>query len=93
MPKRREQVDAGEPAGAVERLVTMLHRLGACRPSIRSARRSSEVLEQRRRRFIGLREEEALAELAAEFAQRGDLLGPLDALGDDLEVEAVCRAR
>ena len=40
-----------------------------------------------------LGEQEALAELAAEFAKRGDLLGQLDPLGDDVEAEARSRAR
>src|SRR4249920_1475711 len=46
-----------------------------------------EVLEER---FVvhRLGEQEALAELAAEIAERGDLLGQLDALCDDVEVEA-----
>ena len=55
----------------------------------RGRARETDGLERRCRPA----EQEALAELAAERAQRLELLGRLDALGDDLEPERPRRAR
>ena len=82
--ERGEEVDPREAARAVERLVTMLHAAAARRSPLAGV----EVLDQRLV-VHRLGEQEALAELAAEVAKRRDLLGQLDSLGDDVEVEAV----
>src|SRR4051794_1432615 len=50
-------------------------------------RSGASAAPEARRGGAGATEEVALAEAGLQLAQRGELLGGLDALGDDLEVE------
>ncbi len=98
VPQRSEQADPAEAAGAVEPLVAMVHRRAGPRrvDLLERARLQADRLAQEVECLVGLhraREVEALAELAAEVAQRGPLLVQLDALGHDLERAASGRAR
>ena len=86
MAQRRQEPRLGEPARAVERLVTMLHWTPGRRRS-RPTRPPREELQELRRPHRAS-EEETLPELTAEIVQRPLLLGKLDPLGNHLELEA-----
>ena len=91
--KGGEHADAAEAAGAVEALVAMVHRrAGARRGSPAPARpvlRGQELDDTLG--VHGAGEVEALTLVAAEVAQGRPLLGELDALRDDLEVQRLAQ--
>ena len=81
--QRREQPHAAQAPAVRAALVAMVHRP-------RAGTLGAQVLD-RGVRVHRAREVEALAQVAAEVAQRRPLLGELDALGHDVEVQRLAQ--